>query len=161
MGIESNKPELNKIESNKEAIFNFSEPAPARENVAPNSRRKTVWRTLASGAAILLLAGIRIAFAEEHEDDERDEALIGLPAPQIVRAINAAVGAKTGTVSAVEVKREENVVRCDVKILANDGKTYKILVNPANGQVLSVSLDGKDDDDERVSFRSASGDFTV
>lgn len=61
----------------------------------------------------------------------------GLPADQLIAAIQAAVAAHPGQVKEVEVdEKRNNKVTVKVEIVAADGKEHEIRVDPATRQVV-------------------------
>lgn len=64
----------------------------------------------------------------------------GLRPHQLVRAINAASGAKVGHIAEVDVRRESRRMFVDVGIFATDGRKYAVRVEGDTGKVLSVDL---------------------
>ncbi len=106
---------------------------------------------LGAGSAFVLLgavAGIAVAQSGTQSGAEND-AEIGVPASTMVRAINAATGAKAGDVAKVEVEVEAGKTMIDVEILSKDGKTYEVGVEAASGKVASVKVDTEDETNEK------------
>ncbi len=99
---------------------------------------------LGAGGALALLGGIA-GIAVAQSGAEVEEAEVGVPAAAMVRAINAATGAKPGDVAKVEVETEAGKTMIDVEILAKDGKTYEVGVEAASGKVASVEADTEDE----------------
>ena len=60
----------------------------------------------------------------------------GLPADQIIAAIQAAVAAHPGQVKEVEVEERRNTVTVKVEIVSADGKEHEVRVDPATRQVV-------------------------
>ena len=61
----------------------------------------------------------------------------GLPADQIVAAIQAAVASQPGQVKDVEVDhKRNNRVEVEVEIVTADGKERKVRIDPATRQVI-------------------------
>lgn len=78
-------------------------------------------------ATAFLLASAVPAFAADR----------GLPADQLIAAIQAAVAAHPGQVKEVEVdEKRNNKVTVKVEIVAADGKEHEIRVDPATRQVV-------------------------
>jgi len=103
---------------------------------------------VAGGVAALAIAGGGLkAWAEQNEKGVAGETKIALSAEQVIASVRTAVATKPGNVLEVEAEREAGKVRCDVKVLGNDGKTYEIGVNVATNKATSVALDNNRDDD--------------
>ncbi len=64
-----------------------------------------------------------------------------IPAEQMIASIRTAVAAKPGDVRAVEVEKEDGKTICEVKVLAQDGKTYEVEVEVATNTVVEVEAD--------------------
>lgn len=103
---------------------------------------------LGAGGALALLGGIAGIAVAQSGAEEKD-AEVGVPAVTLVRAINAATGAKAGDIAKVEVEVEGGKTMVDVEILAKDGKTYEVGVEAASGKVASVEVDTEDEADEK------------
>lgn len=82
---------------------------------------------LAAASTALALAGP--AFADSDK---------GLPADQVIAAIQAAVAAHPGQVKDVEVKdrRNNQAAIVEVEIIAADGKKHEVKVDAASRQVV-------------------------
>ncbi|RZI66952.1 MAG: PepSY domain-containing protein [Variovorax sp.] len=86
--------------------------------------KKLFTLTVASAAFVLAAP----AFADSDK---------GLPADQIIAAIQAAVASQPGQVKDVEVKdRRNNPSIVEVEIVAADGKKHEVKVDPATRQVV-------------------------
>lgn len=80
---------------------------------------------LGAAAAALVLASPALA------DDK------GLPAEQVIAAIQAAVAAQPGMVAEVDVKiRRNQASLVEVEIVAADGRKHKVRVDAATRQVV-------------------------
>jgi hypothetical protein len=80
---------------------------------------------VAAACAALVLASP--AFADDK----------GLPAEQVIAAIQAAVAAQPGQVKDVEVKDRRNQASIvEVEIVAADGRTHKVRIDAATRQVV-------------------------
>lgn len=105
------------------------------------NKKTALWSICGVGVLCGVFAGMALA-----GDD--DEAPVGIPASQLVRAINAASAAKAGNIAGVEVESEKGKTIVDVDVLATDGQKYEVTIEASTGKVLSVAVD-KDDDDEK------------
>lgn len=81
-------------------------------------------RPLATAAFVLFAAAP--AFAADK----------GLPADQVIAAIQAAVAAQPGQVKEVDVDEKRNGVTVKVEIVATDGKEHEVRIDPATRQVV-------------------------
>ncbi len=105
------------------------------------NKKSVLWTTCGVGALCAVFAGMALAGGAE-------EAPIGIPAAQLVRAINSASAAKAGNIAEVEVESEKGQTTVDVDVLAADGQKYEVSVEAATGKVLSVAVDKDDDEKE-------------
>lgn len=105
------------------------------------NKKGVLWSAAGALALSAVAGGAAIAAGSE-------ETEASLPAPTVVRAINAAVAAKAGNVAGVEVETEAGKTKVDVEIFASDGKTYEVGVDAASGKVISVEADTEVEDEK-------------
>ncbi|MXS85856.1 PepSY domain-containing protein [Nitrosomonas sp. HPC101] len=60
----------------------------------------------------------------------------GLPADQVISAIQAAVAANPGNIHEVEVEQKRGKLIVEVKIINADGKKIKVKIDPAENAVI-------------------------
>ncbi|MDQ3815663.1 MAG: hypothetical protein M3347_17250 [Armatimonadota bacterium] len=119
-------------------------------------RKQRVVALVAGGLTTLAMAGGGLkVWAEQGQKDEGQEAKIALPAEQVIASIRTAVAAKPGRVMEVEAEREKGTAYCEVKVLADDGKTYEVAVDVAANKAVEVELDNDKDDDEDAEHEDA------
>ncbi|SDW80101.1 Peptidase propeptide and YPEB domain-containing protein [Nitrosomonas eutropha] len=82
-----------------------------------------------TGAAILT-AAMFFSFNSAFAGNE------GLPADQIISAIQAAVAANPGNIYETEVEREQGKLIVEVKIIDANGKKIKVKIDPAKNAVI-------------------------
>jgi len=73
---------------------------------------------------------------------------VSIPAEQVIASIRTAVSAKSGNVLEIEAENEKGKLVCEVEILAQDGKTYEVVVDVATNSVVEIEADDDDDDDD-------------
>ena len=100
---------------------------------------------LLSAGGVIALSALAVTVAFAGGDDAETE--VALPAPTIIRAINAAVAAKPGDIKGVEAESEGGVTKVEVEIVAADGKEYEVSVDAKTGKVLEVESEAEDKDD--------------
>lgn len=61
----------------------------------------------------------------------------GLPADQVISAIQTAVAAHPGNIHEAEVEKEQGNLIVEVKIIDADGKKIKVKVNPEKNTILT------------------------
>ena len=111
--------------------------------------KKKIMALLAGSVATLALAGGGLkAWAEQGEKGEAGETKITLTAVQLKAVIATALKAKPGKVLKTEAESEDGRTKCDVLILAADGKTYEVGVDVASNKVVSVEEDNDKDEHE-------------
>ena len=101
--------------------------------------------TLGCLIALLMAAGV---LGLRAEGQGAKEAKAAVSADQAVACVRTAVATKPGDVRAVEAEREGGKLVCEVEVLAQDGKTYEVVVDTATGAVIEVESDDDDDDDD-------------
>lgn len=106
------------------------------------NKKTALWGAV--GALALSTTAIGVALA--HDDDHENEPKIGVSAPDMTRAIEAAAKAKSGDIAEVEVESEGGKTMIEVEILAQDGKTYEVSVEAATGKVAAVEQENEDND---------------
>ena len=72
---------------------------------------------------------------------------VGLTAEQVIASVKTAAAAKPGNVLELEAEKEGGKLVCEVEILAQDGKTYEVVVDVANNSVVEIEEDDDDHDD--------------
>ncbi len=105
------------------------------------NRKNLLWSAL----GVLAVTGVASGFALAGDDEKETE--IALPAATVTSAINAAVAAKPGNVSEVEIEVEKGVTHIEVEIVAADGKSYEVGVDAITGKVLSVEADDENENE--------------
>ena len=95
--------------------------------------------------ALTLVAGL---FGMRAVGQGAKRAKVSLPPGQAIAAITTAVAAKPGNVRGLEVESEKGKLVCEVEILAEDGKTYEVVVDVATNTVVEVEDEDDDDDDD-------------
>ncbi len=110
-------------------------------------RKKRVAAGVAGVLLALTIAGSGVkAWAEKSAAGEEKEVKVTLSKAQLDASIKTALTVKPGKVLETEAEIENGKTLCEVKILADDGKTYEVEVDVATNKVLEVELD--DDRDE-------------
>ena len=107
---------------------------------------KTRVGALVVGALIALV--VTGSTFKARAEDEAGEIKVALPVEQAIASIRTAVTAKPGRVLEVEAERENGKTLCEVKVLANDGKTYEVEVDVATNKVVEVELDDDSKSDD-------------
>ena len=102
--------------------------------------KQLVWSASGCAAALVLAAGAS-GIRASGQDGKGSAA--ALPAEQAVACVRAAVAAKPGNVRGLEVENEGGKVVCEVEVLAEDGKTYEVDLDPATGAVIEVEEDNE------------------
>lgn len=59
-------------------------------------------------------------------------------ADQAIACIKAALAAKPGNITELEVKTERNKTVCEVELIASDGKKFEVYVDVASGKVMRI-----------------------
>ncbi|RYZ78240.1 MAG: hypothetical protein EOP04_30085 [Proteobacteria bacterium] len=106
-----------------------------RWNTIENTKIKGLWER---GSVVFLclscgLMALLCAYTVQQK------ASTGLRPSQLFRAINAANGAKPGSISTVDVKHERSGPIVNVAIFSSDGRKYAVSVEGTTGKVLSVA----------------------
>jgi hypothetical protein len=97
-------------------------------NFSPNLERNM---KLITTCAPSLAAFLLVLSPHSHAADEK-----GLPANQLIAAIQSAVASTPGNVKEVEVDSHNGQVVIEVTIVGADGREKEIKVNPTNNQVV-------------------------
>lgn len=111
-----------------------------------NTTKRIAGSILGCLAALALIAGIVWTKAE---GQGKEEAKAAIPAGQVIACITTAIAAKPGDVRELEAEREKGKTVCEVEILAEDGKTYEVVVDVATNTVIEVEADDDDDKDDK------------
>jgi uncharacterized membrane protein YkoI len=106
-------------------------------------KRRLVGLVFGCLAALVLAAG---ALGMRAAGQSAAQPKAAISADQAVACVRTAVAAKPGDVRAVEAEREGGKLVCEVEVLAQDGKTYEVVVDTATGAVIEVESDDEDDD---------------
>jgi hypothetical protein len=93
---------------------------------------------LAAGLFVLRAAGQQGAKA----------APFSLSPDQVIACVKTASAAKAGNVRELEAEKEKGKLVCEVAILAQDGKTYEVVVDVSDNSVVEIEEDDDDDDDD-------------
>ena len=110
--------------------------------------KQRVAAKLAAGAALLALVGGGLkVWAGETEKGEAQATEVALPANQIIASIRTAVAAKSGRVLEVTAERKKGKTNCNVEVVAEDGKTYAVVVDVVSNKAISV--ESEDDEDAK------------
>lgn len=89
-------------------------------------------------ATVALMGGGLKAWAENGGKGETEEAKVTLSKAQLDASIKTALKAKPGKVVETEAESEKGKTICEVKILAAEGKTYKVEVDVAANRVIEI-----------------------
>ncbi len=87
-------------------------------------------------------------FGTKAKGQNTKQPKVSIPAEQVIAAIKTAVSAKSGNVLEIEAESEKGKVVCEIEILAQDGKTYEVVVDVASNTVIEIEADDDDDDDK-------------
>ena len=95
--------------------------------------------------AATLTAGL---FGMKARGQNNRNGKVSLTAVQVISSVTTAVTAKPGNVLELEAESEKGKLLCEVEILAQDGKTYEVVVDVNSNTVVEVEEEDDDDDDD-------------
>ncbi len=102
---------------------------------------------------LVVMAMTVVGLVVNVEGRRGEETKVSLTAEQVIASVKTAVAVKPGNVLEVEAEKENGRTVCEVEVLAQDGKTYEVVVDVASNTVLKVELDDdaddKDGDDDK------------
>lgn len=96
---------------------------------------------------LVVLATAAAGLVFNVEGRRGEETKVSLTAEQVIASVKTAVAVKPGNVLEIEAEKENGRTVCEVEILAQDGKTYEVVVDVVSNTVLEVEMDDDDDKD--------------